>query len=101
MMEDKGIQIIRSAFKERVITYRISTEENIVNVKKYFKQLESKILRVFDHQLRKHICIKVNMELFGYYYNPTNDNYDVKSFNTSLKVVCNSTGTEDLIGFFF
>ncbi|XP_030760313.1 uncharacterized protein LOC115885506 [Sitophilus oryzae] len=37
------------------------------------------------------------MELFGYYYNPSTDNHDVKSFNTPFKVICNSAETKDLI----
>ncbi|XP_030762170.1 uncharacterized protein LOC115886982 [Sitophilus oryzae] len=37
------------------------------------------------------------MELFGYYYNPTTNNHDVKSFNTSFKVVCKSTEMKDLV----
>ncbi|XP_030757471.1 uncharacterized protein LOC115883280 [Sitophilus oryzae] len=96
-LEEKGIQVIKSAFKERIISYRLSTEENILNVKNYFKILEQKILRVFDNQLKKHTCIKVNIELFGYYYNPSNDNHDVKSFNTPFKVICNSSATKDLV----
>ncbi|XP_030746623.1 uncharacterized protein LOC115875339 [Sitophilus oryzae] len=37
------------------------------------------------------------MELFGYYYNPSTDTHDVKSFNTPFKVICNSSATKDLI----
>ncbi|XP_030766283.1 uncharacterized protein LOC115890241 [Sitophilus oryzae] len=97
IIEQPGVQIIKSAFKERIITYRLSMEEMILNVKNYFIKLEKKILRIFEDQLRKHTCLKINMELFGYYYNPSTDNHDVKSFNTPFKVICNSAETKDLI----
>lgn len=97
MIEDKGVQIIKSAFKERIMSYRITTEKNILDVKQYFKELKDKILRILDNQLTKHTCIKINVELFGYYYNPTTNNHDVKSFNSPFKVVCKSTETKDLV----
>lgn len=97
MIEDKGVQIIKSAFKERIVSYRITTEKNILDVKQYFKELEVKILCILDNQLTKHTCIKISMELFGYYYNPTTNNHDVKSFNTPFKVVCKSTEIKDLV----
>lgn len=97
MIEDKGVQIIKSAFKERIVSYRITTEKNILDVKQYFQHLESKIQCILDYQLNKHTCIKINMELFGYYYNPTSENYDVKSFNTPFNVICKGTETKDLM----
>ncbi|XP_030763699.1 uncharacterized protein LOC115888205 [Sitophilus oryzae] len=37
------------------------------------------------------------MELFGYYFHPSTENYDIKSFNTPFKLICNSGEVKNIM----
>lgn len=80
--------MINSAFKERIISYKLTVPGIHINVQDFCNQLFPNIKKVLDMELNKHQCLKINMELFGLYYNPTTDVHTIKSFNTPYRIFC-------------
>lgn len=91
LIKDNEVEIIKTAFKERIISYRVASKCFHINILEYFQEILPKIVNIMKLELQKHTCIKLNMELFGLYLNPNNETHDVKSFNTPFRVICNSS----------
>lgn len=92
-----GVETIKSAFQQRIITYRIAATKIFINIQEFFVEIFPKIIHLMEQDLQRHTCIKLNLELFGYYFNPTNETHDVKSFNTPFQVICKSTDKQGTI----
>jgi hypothetical protein len=93
----EGVEIINSAFQERIISYRIQSLEMCVNIIEFFKNYSPKITHILEKEIAKHTCVKFNMELFGYYFCETSQLHTVKSFNTSFQIVCSSTDMGEIL----
>ena len=91
-----GVEIINSAFNKRIVTYKISPKGFVLQFKIFFQEVLTRLLLVWEEEVLKHVCVKTNIEVFGYYYNPSNDQYDVKSFNTPFKIICSSSNFKEI-----
>ena len=82
-----GIEIVRSAFKYRIITYRVHSENEKLDYIIFFNEIRYKILNLLEEVLTLHRTVKVNMETFASYILPTQEISDMKSFNTPNKIL--------------
>ena len=83
----QGVQVIQSAFKNRIVTYRISSDREHVDYSTFFEEVKDKVLDLLKEILRVQKTLKVNMVAVARYLLPSQDTYDDKSFNTSNAVV--------------
>ena len=90
----KNVEKINSAFKNRIVSYKVTTDGFYINIMDFFEEILDKVKKILTEELVKHFAIKFNIELFGIYFNPTHESYEVKSFNTAFRVVCNSSEFE-------
>lgn len=93
---EEGIGILRSAFKDRIITYKVSPQNYTIDIKLFQEEIKNKVLTLIRREQLKHRSVKINFELYGIYYSKTLDLMDVKSFNTKFEVVVNATDIEEL-----
>lgn len=95
--EFENIDIVTSAFKNRIVTYRL----NPIKKKKYltpevfFKDNFKDIVKLIKMSLIKHKCIKVNFELFAYFTLLKLNDQQLKSFNTKYDVILTSTDIKE------
>lgn len=91
-----GVELVNSAFKSRIATYRISSNSEHVDFTLFFNDIMSKVLDVLEQALRLHYTIKVNMIVVGQYYHPTQEVYTEKSFNTCNNIVAVGSDLNDV-----
>lgn len=89
--DDDGVEIVKSAFQQRIITYKVITNNFYVSVVEYMNEIMFKTVKLIEDEVEKHTCIKINLELFGLYLNPNDESHHVKSFNTPFRVICSSS----------
>jgi len=81
-----GVKVIRSAFKNRIVTYRIDADDdNEKDIPTFLNNISLKVVDIFKRALQQYVSIKANMELFGRYVK--DDEEDLKSFNTKYEVL--------------
>lgn len=83
----EGIEIINTAFRRRIISYRISSDRHHLDYEEFLNEIKVKVLQLMECEVIKQKSLKVNVEAFGRYIQQTQDLIDVKSFNTSNKVI--------------
>lgn len=81
---DDGVQIIKSAFRGRIATYRIVVPdgEELYSTRLFFINLKHKVKSLLDLSLKKHVSLKVNFEFFAMFLMVKSDNQEMKSFTT-------------------
>lgn len=82
-----GVEIVRSAFKHRIITYRVHSENEKLDYIMFFNEIRCKILNLLEEILLLHKTVKVNMETFASYILQTQEVSEIKSFNTCNKIL--------------
>ncbi|XP_074041969.1 uncharacterized protein [Leptinotarsa decemlineata] len=82
-----GVKIIRTAFKCRIVSYRVDSQNHHIDYPTFFNELKQKVFKLLEEVLVIHKSVKVNMEVFGRYYLQTKENLEVKSFNSPNQVV--------------
>lgn len=95
-----GIKLIKSAFRNRIVSYQLTSNNNITDVKGYLEDLKCDIIKLLSDLLRAHPCLKVNMELYGIYLLSTTKMEDIKSFNSRYIVVSQSSDLENIFNDF-
>lgn len=98
---EDGVDIINSAFQERIVSYRVRALEFYINIVLFLNDYTPKIIRLIKYELEKHHCIKLNLELYGFYYCGKTGLYEVKSFNTQFQIVCKSSNLEEILSQFY
>lgn len=94
--KENGIKVIKSAFKNRLITFRLTVEKTYVDFDEFFNDIELNFIKTIKEEIIKHKLVKVNIEVFGLYILPTKDVYEIKSFNTRNEIVSQSTDIKEL-----
>lgn len=92
-----GVEIVKSAFQQRIVSYRIHSDNFHVNVVEFFNNISIKVFELIKDNVRTYTCIKLNMELFGLYFNPKTELQDIKSFNTPFKIICSGSNILSII----
>lgn len=91
--EFQNVHIIASAFKNRIVSYRINpdTEDIITAPEIFLNNICATVNELIRKSLSKHNALKVNMELFVSYYLPKNNEKSIKSFNVQFTTVFHNT----------
>lgn len=95
-----GVEIVQSAFRNRIVTYRVHSENNHIDYTMFFNEIRPKILNLLEEVLKIHKAIKVNMETFARYILPTQDLVEMKSFNTSNRILDESMDLRNILDSF-
>lgn len=92
--KDNDIEIIKTAFKSRISTYRVNNRKSDeLSIKSFLNNIKTSVLFLINENLQTHKSLKVNVEIFcGYMLEKINKlEYDTKSFNTKNEVITIST----------
>lgn len=97
--EDANIQIVDSAFKSRIVSYRVSDNSNeYISVNDFMSAIKHKILTLIKLQIEIFRAVKVNFELFTIYtkYDVKDDVNvsSIKTFNTKNGVLTEGSDLE-------
>lgn len=100
-----GVQIISSAFKKRIVSYRLTADSAFVSldtnilIEKFIENLKGKIVKLIIGKLNDYHSLKVNFELFASFVKPAEEETPpvVKSFIIPYQVVDQATDFEELI----
>lgn len=84
---EDGVVKLRSAFKNRIASYRFSSKKNHIDPSEFLIEVKQKVLNLISEYIQNHHSLKVNMELFGLYVIPEKDMRDIKSFNTENQII--------------
>lgn len=83
----EGIQLIQSAFKNRIATYHISSDREHLDYTIFFEEVKTKALRLIRDVIEVQKSLKINMVVVGRYILPSNETISDKSFNTTNEIV--------------
>ncbi|XP_074026183.1 uncharacterized protein [Leptinotarsa decemlineata] len=83
----EGVKIVGTAFKCRIVSYRVDSQNHHMDYNTFFNELKQKVLKLLEEVLVIHKIVKVNMEVFGRYNLQTKEYCDVKAFNSSNQVI--------------
>ena len=106
-----NVELIKSAFKSRIATYRITAnQENVMDIKTFLNNNKSTCIELIREKLDKSNSFKVNFEVFAYYVKPSSELTDVdenviktdlKSFNSKYKVITIGTDLQQVVEDFY
>lgn len=82
-----GVERMESAFKNRIVSYRISSDREHVDYTAFFEEIKMKVMGLLEEFLHVEKSLKVNMIAVGRYFLPTQETYSEKSFNTANQIV--------------
>lgn len=86
-----NVQVISSAFKSRIISYRVNPMTPEFDAEIFLRSIATTVLQLVGDSLRKFMALKVNFELFASYVLPKDERKSMKSFNTQFCVVFQNT----------
>lgn len=95
-----GVELIETAFKNRIVTYRVSSDNEHVDYSLFFAEIKSKVLDLISTILQVQQSLKINMVVVGRYFLPAKEVVDEKSFNTSNEIVTVGSELEDVYNSF-
>lgn len=95
-----GVELIESAFKSRIVTYRVSSDTEHVDYSVFFNEIKTKVLSLISEVLRIQQSLKINMVVVGRYFLPSKEVVDEKSFNTSNEIVTVGSDLEEVYNSF-
>lgn len=91
-----GVQLMQSAFKNRIVTYRISGDREHTDYTAFFEDIKSKVISLIGEILRVQQTLKINMVVVGRYFLQSQELVSDKSFNTSNAVVTMANDLHDV-----
>lgn len=101
--EFNDIDIVATAFKNRIVTYRLNAAQNLkqLPIEVNLSDKRKHVIQLLKMSLCKHECIKVNFELFAYFILPKSDEQQLKSFNTKYEIIYQSTELNEMVSNLF
>lgn len=95
--EFDNVQLIATAFKNRIASYRVNPDSSdIIMPELFLSSISSTVCNIIKTLLITHKSIKANFELFVLYKLPKNDEISLKSFNTKYTPILQSTDLKSL-----
>lgn len=92
-----NVNIIATAFRERIVTYRVNSGDNILSTpEEFLHKITDDVKKLIVMNLLKHGSIKLNFELFAYFKLPTSDEIHMKSFNVKYETIFKNTDLSEL-----
>ncbi|KAB0797146.1 hypothetical protein PPYR_08140 [Photinus pyralis] len=92
---DDQIEIIRSSFEKKIMSFRISPVGKHNEVKSFMEDVKNKVLKVCNKQLQTYPSLKTNFELFGMYL--LEEKVEIKSFQTKYAITTLGTNLEEYV----
>lgn len=91
--EYNNIDIIATAFKNRIMTYRLnpSQEDEYHKIETFLQDNKRVMIKLIDESVAKNVCIKVNFELFAHFILYKTNEQQLKSFNTKYEIIYKNT----------
>lgn len=89
-----GIYLIQNAFKCRIASYRVNSDEKHIDYITFFDSVKSRVLELLKVVLKSHNSIKVNVEAFATYVLQSQDLSETKSFNSINRILDVSSDLE-------
>lgn len=85
----ENIEILRSSFKGRIISYRVIASQDEANnfPEFFFSNIREQVKSLIDDSLKKHNAVKINFQLFSLFLLYKNDLQEIKSFATKNFVI--------------
>jgi hypothetical protein len=96
ILESPGVERIDSAFKSRILSYRIHSEQEHADYTLFFDDIMQKVLCALDQIVHIHKSVKVNMVVISRYFLPSKEEFSDKSFNTVNLVVSIGCDLQDI-----
>ncbi|KAJ8962371.1 hypothetical protein NQ318_018355 [Aromia moschata] len=90
------MKLIQTAFKSRIASYRVHSENRYSDYNMFFESIKNKVIHLLSEVIKIHNAVKVIMELFGRYILQTQKIVDNKSFNTANKVIDSAADLNDV-----
>lgn len=87
----ENVNLIASAFKNRIATYKISPEIFTISPEDFLTDISQISCHLIKQMLEKFTTVKVNFELYISYILPKNGESSLKSFNTKYEVIYQNT----------
>lgn len=75
----------------------IPSNDHHINLDEFMDDIGEKIYSLIVENIAKHISIKLNVELFGFYTMQSKGLSDIKSFNTRNTTASTSTNPQTII----
>ena len=95
-MQEEGVKLVKTSFRNRLATYRLEGTEDPTNVKRFVDHLKDKVIRLVGTNVLTHRNLKIGMELFGRFLLQANEEMEIKSFNSKFRMVSEDTDLEEL-----
>lgn len=92
----QGVQIVQTAFKKRIATYRVSSENFHIDFTIFFEEIKAQVLSLISEVVAVRGALKINMVVVGLYILPAQDSYSEKSFNTCNEIVTVASDLEEV-----
>src|SRR3978361_159471 len=96
----QNVEVCRSAFRGRIVSYKANSEQSHLSVFDFMDEVRASVIDLLGNEVKKHGQVKVNFELFGLYFLPSQDLRDIKSFLTRNSVLYASTNLSDIYNSF-
>lgn len=104
LYQSNNIQVIKTAFKNRIKTFKIiNLNKDELIFDEFFKIIKISIRTLIEEHVKLHTTVKVNIELFGLYELIKQDviDSDIKSFNTKSEIINVSTDLNETMNTWF
>lgn len=94
--EFDNVQIIGTAFKNRILSYRVCPSKKFLLPEQFLSEVVNTICNLVKRSLEKHNALKINFELFATFTLPKNNEKSLKSFNTKYVQIFQSTNIKNI-----
>lgn len=91
----EGVELVDSAFKCRIATYRITPREHHVQVESFMEEVGANLRAQIILDVQRHGSIKANLELAGLYYLERTEEKEVKTFQTKNQIITRGTNMDE------
>nr|WP_253308881.1 hypothetical protein [Rickettsia endosymbiont of Ceutorhynchus assimilis] len=96
MEQEEDVSLVRTTFRNRIATYRLSSKQDSTSVKHFLGNFKVKFVKLVGDMVNKFSHIKVGVELFGRFLLQAKEQEEVKSFNVKFRLVSDGADLEEL-----
>ncbi|XP_045777884.1 uncharacterized protein LOC123875870 [Maniola jurtina] len=91
-----NIEVISTAFKNRIISYKLSPFEEYLTPESFLIDNEKYVIKIINNSLKRFQSVKLNFELFVFFYLSKTGEKQLKSFNTKYSIISKGTDVHEL-----
>lgn len=97
--ELENVDIIATAFKNRIITYKINPLQNreYLAPEDFLYDVTKVIIQLIQRLLKTYNSLKINFELFANFVLSKSEWQEIKSFNTKYEIVFHNTDLNEML----